>query len=261
MISVIGIPSDRNSSFLKGASEAPPLIMQEFHSESSNLFTESGIDLGKKYLFIHNECLEINSQENEFDQIKEAINKELKNNRLCISLGGDHSITFPIISAYNNYYKRLNILHFDAHPDLYQNFENNPYSHASPFSRIMERNLVQSLTQVGIRTMNSHQKLQAEKYGVKIIPMSKFSSTLEFDFDGPIYISIDLDALDPAYAPGVSHPEPGGLSTRDILNTISNLKGEVIGGDIVEYNPQRDIHNLTAITASKLLKELMGKML
>ena len=81
------------------------------------------------------------------------------------------------------------------------------------------------------------------------------------NFDGPIYISIDMDALDPAYAPGVSHPEPGGLSTRDILHIISSLKGKVVGGDIVEYNPKRDINNLTAVTASKLLKELMGKIL
>ena len=158
-------------------------------------------------------------------------------------------------------YKKLNILHFDAHPDLYQNFENNPYSHASPFARIMENNLAESLIQIGIRTMNSHQKLQAEKYNVEVVTMSKFSSNIKINFDGPIYISIDMDALDPAYAPGVSHPEPGGLSTRDILHIISSLKGKVVGGDIVEYNPKRDIHNLTAVTASKLLKELMGKIL
>ena len=261
MISLLGIPSDRNSSFLKGSSKAPSLIMHEFYSESSNLFTESGINLKEKNNFRYNGCLKLNSQNNDFHQIKETINRELKKNNFCISLGGDHSITFPIISAYHNFYENLNILRFDAHPDLYKNFQNNPYSHASPFARIMENNLVKSLTQIGIRTMNSHQKFQAEKYDVKVIPMLEFSTALKFDFDGPVYISIDLDALDPAFAPGVSHPEPGGLSTRDILTTISNLKGKVIGADIVEYNPQRDIHNLTAITASKLLKELMGKML
>ena len=261
MISIIGIPTDKNSSFLKGASNAPPLIMREFHSDSSNLFTESGINLKEKRLFNYNGCLELDGKKNEFDHIKGAIHKELKNNRYCISLGGDHSITFPIISAYHNFYKKLNILHFDAHPDLYQNFENNPYSHASPFARIMENNLAESLIQIGIRTMNSHQKLQAEKYNVEVVTMSKFSSNIKINFDGPIYISIDIDALDPAYAPGVSHPEPGGLSTRDILHIICSLKGKVVGGDIVEYNPNRDIHNLTAVTASKLLKELMGKIL
>ena len=179
MISIIGIPTDKNSSFLKGASNAPPLFMREFHSDSSNLFTESGIDLKEKRHFDYNGCLELDGKKNEFDHIKDAINKELKNNRYCISLGGDHSITFPIISAYHNFYKKLNILHFDAHPDLYQNFENNPYSHASPFARIMENNLAESLIQIGIRTMNSHQKLQADNIMLKLLPCQNFPRILK----------------------------------------------------------------------------------
>jgi len=84
---------------------------------------------------------------------------------------------------------------------------------------------------------------------------------IELKFSEPVYISIDLDGLDPAYAPGVSHPEPGGLSTREIINFISNLKGDIIGADIVEYNPYRDINEITAITAAKLLKEIIGKVI
>ena len=84
---------------------------------------------------------------------------------------------------------------------------------------------------------------------------------IELKFSEPVYISIDLDGLDPAYAPGVSHPEPGGLSTREIINFISNIKGNIIGADIVEYNPYRDINEITAITAVKLLKEIIGKVI
>ena len=261
MISIIGIPSDKNSSFLRGSSKGPPPIMKEFFSESSNLFTESGINLDQNSIFKYNGCLMFKNQNAEFDQIKKAVYDELENNNRCISIGGDHSITYPIISAYANFYKKLNILHFDAHPDLYHNFDNNPFSHASPFARIMENNLVKRLIQVGIRTMNTHQKEQAEKYNVQVIHMAQFDSTMQFDFDGPVYISIDLDALDPAFAPGVSHPEPGGLSTRDLLNALSKTNGEVVGGDIVEYNPEKDFQNTTAITASKILKELMSKMI
>ena len=152
-------------------------------------------------------------------------------------------------------------MHFDAHPDLYHSFENNPFSHASPFAIIIENNLVENLTQVGIRIMNTHQKDQAEKYNVKVIHMAQFDSTMQFDFDGPVYISVNLDALDPAFAPSISHPEPERLSTRDILNTLSKINGEVIGGDIVEYNPEKYFQNTTAITASNILKELMGKMI
>ena len=84
---------------------------------------------------------------------------------------------------------------------------------------------------------------------------------IELKFSEPVYISIDLDGLDPAYAPWVSHPEPGGLSTRKLINFISNIKGDIIGADIVEYNPYRDINEITAITAAKLLKEIMGKII
>jgi arginase family enzyme len=120
---------------------------------------------------------------------------------------------------------------------------------------------VEKLAQVGIQTMNAHQKEQAKKYNVQVIHMGQFDSTMQFDFDGPVYVSIDLDALDPAFAPGVSHPEPGGLSTRDLLTILSTANGEVVGGDIVEYNPKKDFQNTTAVLASKILKELMSKMI
>ena len=109
--------------------------------------------------------------------------------------------------------------------------------------------------------MNDHQLNQAKRYDVDVITMNEFSLDIELRFEDPIYISIDLDSLDPAYAPGVSHPEPGGLSTRDIIKTISRIKGDIVGADIVEYNPLKDVNNITSITAAKLLKELMGKIL
>ena len=260
MISIIGIPSDKNSSFLKGASKAPPLIMREFYSDASNTFTESGIDLKANNICKYIGCIKLDDKDNEFDLIKNAITLELEKKKKCFFLGGDHSITYPIISAYKSFYSKINILHFDAHPDLYQDFDDNPYSHASPFARIMENKLADTLTQIGIRTTNSHQNTQIEKYNVQVISMKEFSNDIQLSFKDPVYITIDLDGLDPAFAPGVSHPEPGGLSTRDILKTISNIKGQIIGGDIVEYNPKKDINNITAITASKLLKETLGYM-
>ena len=84
---------------------------------------------------------------------------------------------------------------------------------------------------------------------------------LELEFEGDIYLSFDMDCLDPAFAPGVSHPEPGGLSTRDVLGLIQSLKGRLVGADIVEYNPERDLNGLTAAVGAKLLKEVLGRML
>lgn len=260
MISIIGFPTDKNSSFLRGAALAPSEILNAFHSNATNKFSESGTDVGKNDICFDLGCINLEDQENEFQIIQEEIKKELKKNNLCISIGGDHSITFPILKAYQNFYSRIAILHFDAHPDLYENFDNNNYSHASPFARIMENRLATSLTQIGIRTLNKHQEQQANLYNVNIIKMKDFDPNFKFRSNDPVYISIDLDGLDPAFAPGVSHPEPGGFSTRDLLQIISNIKGKIIGADIVEYNPKKDLNNITAITAAKILKELVSKL-
>jgi len=260
-ISIRSYPTDINSSFLRGCSKAPPKIMEAFNSESTNKFSENGLNLDDKKVWTYYDSSTIPPGERGFHLIRNSIKNDLDKNYQCISLGGDHSITYPIIDAYHSYFKNLNILHFDAHPDLYDNFDNNPFSHASPFARILENKLSRQLIQIGIRTMNKEQQQQVDRFKVQVIDMLNFDPNIKLQFNGPVYISIDLDGLDPAFAPGVSHPEPGGLSTRDILQIISNVEADVVGADIVEYNPEKDLNNITAITAAKLLKELMGKML
>jgi agmatinase len=178
-----------------------------------------------------------------------------------LSLGGDHAITYPILRAYAKQYHELNVLHFDAHPDLYAEFEGNRYSHACPFARVMEEGLTTRLVQVGIRTMNPHQQAQAERFGVEVIDMRAWQPSLDLTFQGPVYVSLDMDVLDPAFAPGVSHHEPGGLSTRDVIGLIQGLRVPLVGADIVEVNPKRDPIGTTAMAAAKLLKEIAGCML
>jgi arginase family enzyme len=95
---------------------------------------------------------------------------------------------------------------------------------------------IKSLTQVGIRTLNRHQKEQANKYGVKVIEMKNFNFDFLQTLQSPLYVSLDIDVLDPAYAPGVSHHEPGGLSTRDLIRIIQNIGVNIVGADLVEYN-------------------------
>ena len=261
MLSLLGIPFDENSSFLKGSAKAPKKIIKAFYSDASNAFSENGFNCRDTKVIKILDEIKLPSGELAIEEIRNKAQNELEKGNNLISIGGDHSITFPLIQAHSTQNKTLNILHFDAHPDLYDNFENNPFSHASPFARIMENNLVKRLVQIGIRTLNDHQKEQVNKFGVEVIEMKDFNSDLSFEFTGPVYISLDIDGLDPAFAPGVSHPEPGGLTTRNIINIIHSLKGDVIGGDIVEYNPIKDINDMTAITAAKLLKEIIGKIM
>jgi arginase family enzyme len=115
---------------------------------------------------------------------------------------------------------------------------------------------------VGIRTLNPHQREQAEHFGVEIISASEFDlARFKPQFDGPLYLSLDMDVLDPAFAPGVSHHEPGGLSTRGVLEIIKGLSGTLVGADLVEFNPRRDATGITAMAAAKLLKEIAATLL
>jgi agmatinase len=165
------------------------------------------------------------------------------------------------LRAFAKRYRRLSILHFDAHPDLYDELDGNRFSHACPFARIMEEGLVERLVQVGIRTMTDHQRQQVERFGVEVIEMRDYRDDWPIDFDTPVYISFDVDGLDPAFAPGVSHREPGGLSTRQAINTILNLNAEIVGADIVEFNPRMDVANLTETVCAKIVKEIAAQML
>jgi arginase family enzyme len=109
--------------------------------------------------------------------------------------------------------------------------------------------------------MTGHQREQAKKFGVEVIEMRHLPAIDRMKIEGPIYISFDMDALDPAFAPGVSHWEPGGLTTREAIGYIHALPGPIIGADLVEFNPVHDPTGLTATVAAKILKELLGKMI
>ncbi len=260
-IAVLGIPFDRNSSFRRGAALAPLRIREALFSESTNMWTEKLIDLGLMSGWRILDDLEFSNRKMAFEQIESKINELLNKKAQVISIGGDHSITYPIIRAYGKWYSKLSILHLDAHPDLYDELYGNRYSHACPFARIMEENLVKRLVQVGVRTLTGHQLEQAKRFGVEIIEMREIDRVNKIMFNGPVYLSLDMDCLDPAFAPGVSHHEPGGMSTREVLGIIQNLKGKLIGADIVEYNPERDPQDITGMVAGKLLKEIIGRML
>jgi len=261
-VALIGIMSDANSSYMPGTAAAPDFIRRALHCGSANLCSELGVDLRDNPLFVDTGDRQIASDTESFLSIETHVSEIIERGALPLTLGGDHAITYPVLRAINRANGPVNILHFDAHPDLYEDFEGNPYSHACPFTRIMEKGLARRLVQVGIRTLNQHQREQVERFGVECFEMKDVDlSSIGRDFDGPVYISCDMDALDPAYAPGVSHDEPGGLSVRDMLGIIQRIPNRIIGADIVEYNPRRDINSMTAMVAAKLLKEIAGKML
>lgn len=257
---LLGVPFDANSSYLRGAAAAPPKIREALHCDSANSWTETGIELDQPSRFADAGDLSLSS-ENAFSAIEAAVANLLHKQYRPICLGGDHSITYPIVRAFGKHFQDLTIVHFDAHPDLYDEFEGNRLSHACPFARIMEEGAAHRLIQLGIRTLTGHQKEQAARFGVEIHEMRNLPETGKLNLSGPIYISFDIDVLDPAFAPGVSHREPGGMSVRDAITHLHAIKEEIVGADLVEYNPAQDISGVTAMVCGKLLKEILGKMI
>ncbi|KGK29785.1 agmatinase [Cellulophaga sp. E6(2014)] len=250
------IKFDEKSSYEKGPRLAPPIIREVLNCGSANMYTENLIT-------IENEAIEDKGdfEISDYFDIEKITKKHLKTGAKILSLGGDHSITFPIIKAHHEKYPKLDILHIDAHCDLYNDYEGDSYSHACPFARIIENGFAVKLVQVGIRTLNPHQAEQADKFKVEIHQMKDLDLNKIPKFKNPLYISLDMDGFDPAYAPGVSHHEPGGLTSRQVINLIQSIDTEVIGADIVEYNPPKDFQKMTAFLAAKMMKEILGKML
>jgi agmatinase len=243
---------------MRGAAGAPQAIRSALHSSSGNYWTESGVDLGVEGVFA--DAGDLRFTGDTFTTIEQAVGDLVEKGLRPVCLGGDHSITLPIVRAIGSRIPDLTIVHFDAHPDLYDELEGNRQSHACPFARIMEEKRAKRLIQVGIRTLNGHQREQAKRFGVEIIEMRELPALDRMNLSGAVYISFDMDVLDPAFAPGISHREPGGMSVREVLGHWSAISGDIVGADIVEFNPAQDISNMTSIVAAKLLKEMLGKM-
>src|SRR4051812_31698986 len=244
-VRLIGLPTHSHSSFLRGPAMAPAAIRAALWSEHGNAAAECGLELGSDILVEDIGDLPLEEVAEDVERIRSAAEQAARDDVTPLFLGGDHMVTNPIVEGICAARGPINILHFDAHPDLYEDFGGDPLSHASPFARIMERGDAKRLVQVGIRTSNPHCRDQVQTYGVELVKMRDFSPDRVPIPDRPLYISIDLDALDPAFAPGVSHHEPGGLSVRDILAVLHRVRAPIVGSDVVEYNPSRDVNGVT----------------
>ena len=259
-IALLGAPYDANSSYLRGAALAPSRIREALHSPGGNWSVETGGDLQPARDWFDLGDLSLPLQPGRLEALSDAALSILQRGARLFTLGGDHSITYALIYAYAQHHQPLTILQLDAHPDLYDELDGNRWSHACPFARILEGKLAQRLVQVGVRAMTDSLRQQAMRFDVQVIEMQHWQSGLDLGLEPPFYLSLDLDVLDPAFAPGVSHPEAGGMSVRDVLGLLHSLPGPLIGADLVEYNPTCDPVGVTAAAAAKLCKEILGKM-
>lgn len=257
---MLGLPIDDYSSHMRGAAEAPGAIRRALFSAAGNSFTEGMIDISAPGVLDDRGDLVREPGEDPWPRIEVEVDAIIASGAKPLLLGGDHSVTHPVLRSVRRHHLRLALLHIDAHPDLYEDFEGNPRSHASPIARILEEGLADRVVQIGIRASTPHQREQAGRYGVEVFEMRDLRSIPRLVFTEPVYVTFDLDGLDPAFAPGVSHPVPGGLTTREAISIIQGIDGDVIGADIVEYNPREDLRGITAHVAARIAKELIGRM-
>ncbi len=252
---LLGFEWDASSSHARGSALGPSVVRRLLTSEASsgysiNLTPMREAIAGFDIPFLPEDGAAAR------EMIESSVASAIAAGDRPLSIGGDHSVTFPILKAVARRHGPVNLLHIDAHPDLHEDYEGDPYSHASPFARAHEAGHIARHVVLGVRCWDPHQKAQADRFGVTILGAHEVDRVPAAIFEAPLYLSIDLDGLDPAFAPGVSHPEPGGLSTLDMLGLIRRIRGPLIGADIVELNPERDPMLATARVVVRLVKEL-----
>ncbi len=257
-VAVIGVPWDHHSTHRRGPAGAPRHIRAALHSGAMNTCSERGVDVAP-FLTEPGDVQIHDDDDRDLAAIETSIRDALDRGQRPLVLGGDHALTYPVLRAMGRVHPDLTVVHFDPHPDLYHDYDGDRLSHASRFARLMEDGLARRRGQIGIRTTNPHQREQARRFGVEIHGCEVNVASLELS--GPLYVSFDLDGIDPAFAPGVSHREPGGLTTREALRMLQALPGPVVGADLVELNPETDVDGLSAVVCAKLLKELADAMI
>lgn len=192
--------------------------------------------------------------EDQLKLIASQINR-LKGKRI-VSLGGEHTISLPIVQSLITSYPELRVLQIDAHTDLRDSYEGKRLSHATVIRRIAELIGEGRVYQLGIR---SGEQEDFEPGKTRLSTLSHLSPDwLNELMPSPVYLTIDIDVLDPAYAPGVGVPEPGGITTQILLELIYSLRTlNIIGFDLVEVSPPFDPGSITSVAAAKIIREAM----
>ena len=273
-VAILGVPFDSGTSYRSGARFGQRKIR-----ESSLLLwgfnTVLGVSPKESLAIVDYGDVEIVPVEisKTMDNIARETGAILEKNVTVVALGGDHSISLPLLRAHAARFGPLAVIHFDAHPDTWdQEYPGQPYSHGTPFRRAIEESLidVDAYLQIGIRGPVSHADdlAEAREMGARIFTIDQVFEngvpSIVRDIhsivgDRPLYVSLDIDAVDPAFAPGTGTPEVGGLSSYQILQLVRGLQGlNFAGFDLVEVSPPYDHGEITSILAANLVFEFLS---
>jgi len=228
---------------------------------SLNTCTERGVELvGLDAMDCGNLSIS-NRVKQAFSEIESNVSNFIKSKSIPIVLGGDHSITMPCFKAALKHYPNLRLLYFDAHPDLYPDYDGDPYSHACSTYHIANLDGMSGdrITQVGIRASTPAQQALAKQSGIETIYAWEVEG-FSYRNNDPVYLSFDIDVLDPAHAPGCGNPVPGGISSRQAFEMIQSIRAPIVAMDLVEVNPLLDPQGITALAAARVIIECLGMM-
>lgn len=206
------------------------------------------------------------------EDIEKFFGRIIKGGAAPLSVGGDHSITHPIMRALGSIKGPVGMVHIDAHCDTGGEYDGTKFHHGGPFRNAVLDGVLdpRRTIQIGIRGSSEYLWEFSRDAGMTVIPIEEFTrmgvggviaKAREVVGDGPVYVSFDVDGLDPAFAPGTGTPEIGGLTTREALELLQGLKGlNVVGGDVVEVAPQYDATSNTAQAGAQMLFEILSLM-
>jgi agmatinase len=256
---ILGCPYDGSASFRPGARFGPSAIRKaswgiETYSPYLNrdLASCSIHDMG-------NLELPIGEKRTSLDLIRKALQKILSSEKFPILLGGDHLITLPVIEEALKIYPDLHLVHIDAHTDLREEYLGETLSHSTVMRKILDRLGKKKLFQIGIRS-GTEEEFKLARRLKSIVPLNQASLKFMVKYlrNSSVYLSLDLDVFDPGLCPGVGTPEPGGLTFRELISLLKILQPlHVIGFDLVELTPDYDPMQISAVTASVILREMI----
>lgn len=272
----LGIPIDITSSYRNGARQGPDIFRQILRSENFECVTEIGVLLKDFYRIKDwgNIGVISTNLRKSLRLISEGVLDLILNEQSFLLFGGDHSLTIGTGEAFEEADLSIHLIYLDAHLDLYDEMMESDKSHACTLRRFSEISGFQGATVLGYRFFTKEQLSYAHNNNIKLISTNELihqSDLFQFgrDIAAPlvketkrVYVSVDLDVLDPSYAPGVGNPVAGGISTRQLIwlltGIFQGLKTQIINWDIVEYNPLHDSAEITAFAIVKLLLESLG---
>jgi len=256
----MGVPMDFTVSFRPGTRFGPQKIREvSYGLESYSVYADDSLD-DKSFYDAGDLDIPFGNVEKSLKSIETVTELCLKDNKIPLFLGGEHLVSYPIVKKVAEKYPDLIVLHFDAHADLRDSFFGEKLSHATVLRRISEHLMDKHIYHFGIRSGVKEEFVYAKEH-THMFPIevkAPFLKVLQDIKDKPVYITLDIDVVDPAFAPGTGTPEPGGCSSQEILDVVGHFKElNVVGFDLVEVSPANDLSDRTALLAAKILRELI----